>query len=70
MEAVLSGVPEGRKRFSWVVFAWIMAALILLGVGVGIKAAMNKEVPLKPCGTCVVCPCPTGLNGPRCGCPR
>lgn len=70
MEAVLGmPAPPNRKLFRTVLM-WILPIMTLLAVALGVKLSMDREVPLKPCGTCVSCPCPTGLNGPRCGCPR
>lgn len=59
------------RRIPGLFIAIALAAFVLMGVAFAIKAASSaNEVPLKPCATCSSCPCPTGLNGPRCGCPR
>jgi len=72
MEAILNAgdLTPKQRRFPLAVLAVVLAGLVLLGVALAIKSAASNEVPLKPCATCTSCSCPTGLNGPRCGCPR
>lgn len=59
-----------RRRLPWVLLTVVLAGIVLLGVALGIRAMSGTEVPLKPCNSCPSCVCPTGLNGPRCGCPQ
>ena len=71
MELVLKAPKRDPRKMIRLLFSAVFLGAILLGVAWGVKTLISREVPLKPCATCVSCACPTGLSGGiRCGCSR